>query len=87
MNKKPNGNLTGRGRPKGSINKTSATAKAMIEAVADALGGAERMTAWAKEAPENERAFWTQVFPKMLPLQVNGSGGFVVTIASRDADL
>ncbi len=69
-------NLTkrGAGRPKGSVNKTTATAKAMIEAAAHGLGGAERMLAWAKEAPENEKAFWTQVFPKLMPLQVNGPG-------------
>lgn len=70
-----NGNTANRaGRPKGSINKTSATAKAMIEAVADQLGGTKRMVAWAKEAPENERTFWGTIYPKLLPLQVNGPG-------------
>lgn len=70
-----NGNTPNRaGRPKGSVNKTTATAKAMIEAVADKLGGARRMVAWAKEAPENERTFWGTIYPKLLPLQVNGPG-------------
>lgn len=55
-------------------NKTTATAKAVIEAVAASLGGAERMTAWAQEAPENERVFWSTIFPRLLPLQVNGPG-------------
>lgn len=69
-------NLTrkGAGRPKGSVNKTTATAKAMIETVADQLGGADRMVAWAKEAPENERTFWGTIYPKLLPLQVHGAG-------------
>jgi len=62
------------GRPKGSVNKTTATAKAMIEGAATALGGMERMVAWAQEAPENERAFWATIYPKLLPLQVNGPG-------------
>lgn len=68
-----NGNLTkrGAGRPKGSRNKTTATAKAIIEEAADRLGGANRMVAWAQEAPENERAFWATIYPKLLPLQVN----------------
>ena len=75
MSKITDANLKNRGgRPKGSVNKTTAAAKAMIEEAAAGLGGAERMLAWAKEAPENERAFWTQVFPKLLPLQVNGPG-------------
>jgi len=70
-----NANLTNRGgRPKGSVNKTTATAKQMIEDCAKGLGGAERMLRWAQEAPENEKAFWTQVFPKLMPLQVNGPG-------------
>lgn len=64
----------GAGRPKGSVNKTTAAAKAMIEQAANDLGGAERLLNWAKEAPENEKAFWTQVFPKLLPLQVHGAG-------------
>lgn len=71
----PSQNLRrGGGRPKGSVNKTTATAKAMIETVADRLGGADRMVAWAQEAPENERAFWSTIYPKLLPLQVNGPG-------------
>lgn len=71
-----NGNLTrtGAGRPKGSVNKTTATAKAMLEQAATGLGGIERLIAWAKEAPENERVFWGTMYPKLLPLQVNGPG-------------
>jgi hypothetical protein len=70
------GNLTrrGAGRPKGSINKVTAAAKSVIEEVGAGLGGAERMLSWVKEAPENERAFWTTIYPKLLPLQVHGSG-------------
>jgi len=63
------------GRPKGSVNKTTATAKAMIEGAADALGGLDRMVAWAQEAPENERAFWATIYPKLLPLQGPGENG------------
>jgi hypothetical protein len=71
-----NGNLKrqGAGRPKGSINKTTAAAKSVIEEAAEKLGGAGRLLAWAKEAPENERAFWATIYPKLLPLQVHGPG-------------
>jgi hypothetical protein len=48
----------GRGRPKGSVE----------------LGGASRLIAWAQEDPANERAFWATIYPKLLPLQVNGAG-------------
>ena len=76
VNKIVDGNLKrkGAGRPKGSVNKTTAAAKSVIEEAAAGLGGAERLLAWAQEAPENERAFWATIYPKLLPLQVNGSG-------------
>ena len=68
-------NLKNRGgRPKGSVNKTTATAKSMIEDAAELLGGTARMVAWAQEAPENERVFWGSMYTKLLPLQVNGPG-------------
>jgi hypothetical protein len=67
-------NLTnrGRGRPKGSKNKVSAEAKAVIAEAAEALGGAERLLAWAQSDPQNERAFWATIYPKLLPLTVSG---------------
>lgn len=58
------------GRPKGAINKTTATAKNAIAMAAEELGGAERLVEWAKSDPKNERDFWVVVYPKLLPLQV-----------------
>ena len=70
----------GRGRPKGSPNKTTQIAKDAIAMAADKLGGADRLVNWAKEDPLNERAFWSTIYPKLLPLQVNAEmGGKVVT--------
>jgi len=68
----------GRGRPKGSPNKVQQSAKDLISGVAGKLGGLERMSAWAKEDPLNERAFWTHIYPKLLPLTVNGEVGLNV---------
>lgn len=75
-NKIQTDNLTrkGAGRPKGSVNKTTAAAKSVIEEAAAGLGGAARLLAWAKEDPANERAFWAGIYPKLLPLQVHGAG-------------
>lgn len=90
MDKIPNTNLRkGGGRPKGAVNKTTAAAKAVIEQAAEELGGAVRLVKWAKEAPENERAFWASIYPKLLPLQVHGDlkGALTITVAARDADL
>lgn len=70
-------NLThaGKGRPKGSLNKTTIIAKDAIATAADALGGPTRLVAWCKEDEKNEAAFWTTIYPKLLPLQLTGEGG------------
>lgn len=64
----------GMGRPKGAVNKTTAAAKEALQAVFDDLGGAEGLKRWVKADPENQKAFYVQVWPKLLPLQVNGAG-------------
>lgn len=62
----------GPGRPKGLPNKTTQSAKDAIAFAADALGGGQRLVDWVKEDEANEKAFWTTIYPKLLPLQVNG---------------
>ncbi len=64
----------GPGRPKGSLNKTTKAAKDAIADAAEQLGGTNRLVDWAKEDPVNERAFWSSIYPKLLPLQVHGAG-------------
>lgn len=61
----------GRGRKKGELNKTTRLAKEAIALAAEGLGGTDRLIEWAKEEAQNERAFWTQIYTKLLPLQVN----------------
>ena len=62
----------GKGRPKGSLNKTTTAAKEAIALAAERLGGTDRLVAWAQEDPQNERAFWASIYPKLLPLTVGG---------------
>lgn len=64
-----------RGRKQGSENKLTTAAKSAIETAAEGLGGAKRLIQWAKSDPLNERAFWTQIYTKLLPLQVTGQDG------------
>lgn len=77
------------GRAKGTPNKTTQTAKDAIALAADRLGGVTRLVAWAKSDPLNERAFWSTIYPKLLPLQVTGEGGgpLQVVLSNSDADL
>ena len=72
----------GKGRPKGAKNKTTGLVKEAIILAAEKLGGTERLVAWAKESPDNERVFWSQMYTKLLPHQVEtGPAGFAVNIA------
>jgi len=68
--RKPGTPKTG-GRVKGTPNKTTLIAKEAIALAADKLGGVERLVAWAKEDDKNEHSFWSTIYPKLLPLQVN----------------
>jgi len=60
------------GRKAGVPNKLTSAAKSAIETAAEGLGGAARLQAWAKSDPLNERVFWSQIYTKLLPLQVSG---------------
>jgi hypothetical protein len=81
-NKIQTDNLTrrGAGRPKGSPNKLAKAAKDAIAEAAELLGGMKRLAAWAKESPENEKAFWATIYPKLIPVQVTGENGGAVEI-------
>jgi hypothetical protein len=74
----------GKGRIKGSLNKTTKTAKEAIALAAEKLGGADRLVAWAQEEPQNERVFWGTIYPKLLPLQVTGEGGGALKVLVKD---
>ena len=65
----------GKGRPKGVPNKVTTAAKTAIELAAEGLGGAKRLQEWAQSDPLNERAFWTQIYTKLLPLQLTDGEG------------
>jgi hypothetical protein len=64
------GNPGGPGRRPGTPNKTTVAVKDAIMMAADRLGGVERLVAWCKEKPVNERLFWTQIYTKLLPLKI-----------------
>jgi hypothetical protein len=62
------------GRKKGALNIHSRTVRMAIAEAARGLGGVKRLIEWAKEDPLNERAFWTSIWPRLLPLQIQGAG-------------
>lgn len=64
------GKKTG-GRLPGSPNRMTSEVRDAILKVADDLGGPERMLSWAREAPEHEKIFWSSIYPKLLPREMN----------------
>ena len=83
-NKQPKDNIgvgKGKGRPKGALNKTTQSVKEAIELAAAGLGGALRLQEWAASDPSNERVFWGQIYPKLLPLQVQGDANNPLAVA------
>jgi hypothetical protein len=57
-------------RPKGSPNKLSADAKEDVIAVFVGLGGPAKMKEWAEK---NLTDFYTKIFAKLIPLNVQGN--------------
>jgi hypothetical protein len=76
------GKKTG-GRVRGVPNKLSTGAKEVIAQVAENVGGVARMTKWVRESPKNEKAFWTSIYPKLLPLQVGGDKDNPLSVITR----
>jgi hypothetical protein len=77
-------NLTrrGAGRPKGSPNKVTKAAKEAIAEAAEKLGGVDRLVTWAQEAPENEKAFWATIYPKLIPVTLAGDQENPIRVAT-----
>ena len=62
------------GRKPGVPNKLTQDVRQCILDAADKLGGCDRMVEWAKSSPEAEKAFWTQVYTRVLPKDINIGG-------------
>lgn len=75
-NKRGNPNLPnpGPGRPKGVRNKVTGTAKDNINAVYEALGSIEAHVRFLKEHPRALADFYSNVYPRLIPLDVQHGG-------------
>lgn len=62
-------NKKGRGRPKGSQNKTAIAVKEALESAFNDIGGIKALVKWAKK-PENQGDFY-KLYAKLLPKDVN----------------
>lgn len=64
------GKKTGGRRP-GSPNRLTSDVRDVILKVANDLGGQKRMLSWVRESPDNEKLFWVNIYPKLLPRDMN----------------
>lgn len=71
------------GRQKGTPNKVAKAAKDAIAEAAEKLGGVNRLVAWSQEAPENEKAFWATIYPKLIPVQLSGDPDNPLTVITE----
>ena len=62
------------GRKPGVPNKLTQDVRRCILDAADKMGGCDRMVTWAQSSPEAEKAFWTQVYTRVLPKDINLGG-------------
>jgi hypothetical protein len=63
------------GRPKGAINKTTKVAKEAIAEAFEKMGGTPALVDWADKNDDNRKVFYSQIWPKIVPLQVGGEEG------------
>lgn len=61
----------GPGRPKGSVNKTTAAVKEALTLAFQGIGGVPALKAWAQEHPSDFYKLWS----KLLPTEVTGPDG------------
>jgi hypothetical protein len=75
------GRKTG-GRVKGTQNKLTTTAKETIAQCGAMLEkNGKTLYEWVNKDEKNEYAFWTVIYPKLLPLQVTGDEDNPVAMA------
>jgi hypothetical protein len=72
-----------KGRPPGSPNKLTKAVRDVIAQAAEELGGHEGLVAWVKEDPKNAFAFWTAIYPKLLPLKIAGDAANPIALVHR----
>jgi len=81
----------GKGRPKGAANKTTTALKEAILQAAAEHGeddtGTDGLKGYLRKVAREDVKAFTGLLGRVLPLDVNATGNFSVTISGDDADL
>ena len=51
---------------------TRVAVREALSLAADRIGGPDALVKWIRRDRENERIFWSVIYPKLLPLKVDG---------------
>jgi hypothetical protein len=52
--------------------ETRLAVREALTLAADRMGGVDALVKWIRRDRENERIFWSVIYPKLLPLKVDG---------------
>lgn len=85
MPNKQTANKAGPGRPKGSVNKTTALLKDAILRAAEAAGGKDGLVGYLKTQAKDNPGPFMALLGKVLPMQIGGDpdNPVVVSITRR----
>jgi hypothetical protein len=75
------------GRKPGVQNIQTRAVRTIINEACAMIGGSQRLAEWIREDPVNEMLYWTKIYPRLLPLTVQGSGlhgEIELTISTRE---
>lgn len=59
----PGNNANPKGRPVGSVNKTTASVKAALTEAFDGIGGVTALITWGRENPQLFYPIWSKMLP------------------------
>jgi hypothetical protein len=75
------------GRKTGVRNHRTVFIQRMLEDAVIKIGGLDRLVKWAKRNEANEHAFWTDLVPRLIPIQLQTSGTTELVISITQEEL
>ncbi len=64
----------GSGRKRGQLMQRTIDTREVLHIAFNRIGGVDRLEQWIKEDPRNEFAFFTSMWPRLLPVRIEGQG-------------
>ena len=74
------------GRKKGTLNKSTASAKAAMEEAFDNLGGVEALMQWGEDNQTDFYKLWSKLIPADIKADVNATGEITINVVSYTSE-